>query len=105
MPRVGRYNKSVTLWKSTTTTNDPDGFFELLTPSTWWCAIQPMAPSPEGRGVSSLVSMRYHPQVTMDTRIVYQATGAVAREFFVRGFQNIDEQNAEMRLLCEEVIP
>jgi len=52
-----------------------------------------------------LISMRYHPQVTMETRIVYQASGAAPREFFVRGFQNLDEQNAEMRLLCEEVIP
>ena len=105
MPRVGRFNKSVTLSRATSTTNDADGFFEPLTPATWWCAIQPLAPSVEGHAVSSLISMRYHPQVTMETRIVYQASGAAPREFFVRGFQNLDEQNAEMRLLCEEVIP
>jgi hypothetical protein len=34
-----------------------------------------------------------------DTRVVFGT-----RELFVKSLQNVDEQNVELRLLCEEVI-
>jgi head-tail adaptor len=46
------------------------------------------------------VIMRYHPQVTMDTQILFGT-----RKLFVKGVQNINERGAWMRLHCEEVIP
>jgi head-tail adaptor len=98
--RVGAQNLWVTLSRSPQTTNDSDGFFEDLTPAGCWAAIQPTPPSGEGRSVFHVVTMRYHPEVTMDTRVLYGT-----RELFVKGFQNVAEQGVEMRLLCEEIIP
>ena len=50
--------------------------------------------------------MRYHKQVSVDTRIVFSdPVKQRDREFFVRGVQNVDERNKELRLLCEEVEP
>jgi head-tail adaptor len=98
--RVGRLNKWVTLSRSPQETNDSDGFFEALDPEGVWAAIQPQGATGDGRTVSHFVTIRYHEQVDMDTRIVYGT-----RELFVRGFQNVDEQNVEMRLVCEEVVP
>jgi hypothetical protein len=104
MPRVGRFDKWVTLSKSTITTNDNNGFFEPLSPAGVWCSIEPLPPSPDGRNVSHLVQMRHHPQIDMDTRLQFQTTGGPLRELFVRGFQNLNMDD-ELRLLCEEIIP
>lgn len=97
--RLGRMNRQVTLSRSPQATDDSDGFFEALSPETVWARIQPLSPSDNGRTQQHLVTIRYHSQVTMDTRIVYGT-----RELFVKGVQNVDERNAEMQLLCEEVI-
>ena len=104
--RVNRLNKYVALSRSPQTSGDSDGFFEDLNPPNAWARIEPQGPTGEGRTVSHLITMRWHPQVTMDTRIVY-ADGAYGRdrEFFVRGFQNVAESGAELRLICEEVVP
>jgi head-tail adaptor len=98
--QVGRHNCRVTLWKGPTESNDADGFLEALSPPSWWCAIQPLPPQGDGRTITSLVSGRYHPQVTVDTIIKYGT-----RELAVRGVQNVDERNRELRLLCDEVQP
>lgn len=98
--RAGKLDKWVTLSQSPQTPNDSNGFFEALSPEGVFASIQPLSPSADGRTVSSLVTMRYHPDVTMDTRIVFGT-----RELFVKGVQNVDEQNVELRLLCEEVVP
>lgn len=110
--RVGRHNKPVTLWRSPQTSGDSDGFLEALSPSTWWAGIEPFAPGEGGRTVQHVVTMRYHPQVSVDTVVIYldptrrtEANLTGSRQLFVRGFQNVGEQNAEMRLLAEEVIP
>ena len=103
MPKVGRNNKWVTLSKSTTTTPDSDGFFEDLSPAGSWARISPAPPSDDGRRITHLVTMRHHPQVNMDTRIVYATNGDI-HELFVRGFQNVDFDDVELQLLCEEVI-
>lgn len=97
--------KLVALSRSPQHTNDSDGFFESLSPATCWCAIQPLTAGDNARSLTHLVTMRWHPQVTMDTRLVYEDPIKGTRELFVRGFQNIDEQNVELRCLCEEVIP
>lgn len=104
--RVSQLNKYVSLSRSPQTSGDSDGFFEDLEPPNAWVRIDPQGPTGEGRTVSHLITMRWHAQVTMDTRIVYvdKAYGR-DREFIVRGFQNVSEAGDELRLLCEEVIP
>lgn len=97
---LGRLNRYVTLSRSPKTSPDSDGFFEALVPALVPVAIEPLAPSGDGRTQLHLVTLRYHPQVTMDTRIVYGT-----RELFVKGFMNVNEHGVEMRLLCEEIIP
>lgn len=92
----------VTLSRSPKKTDDDDGFFEPLSPPRMWASIQPQGPFADGRNVAHLVTMRYHPGVTMDTRITYGSNPG--RELFVRGVQVIDDANVEMRLLCEEII-
>jgi head-tail adaptor len=98
--RAGRLDYYVTFWKSTTTTPDVTGLFEALNPPGGYASVQPLAPSADTRSVQSLVTIRYHPQINFDTRILYQG-----RSLFVRGVQDVDEQHVEMRLLCEEVYP
>lgn len=97
--RVGPMNLWVTLSRAPISSPDSNGFFEDLSPSGAWASIQPLAPGGgDGQTVQHLVTMRFHPQVSLTTRIVYDE-----RELFVRGVQNINEAGAIMRLLCEEV--
>jgi head-tail adaptor len=100
--RPGHYNKHVTVWKAPDTTPDSDGFFEALSPKDWWCDIQPHEPfeSDGERMTAHRVSGRYHPQITLDTRILYGS-----RELFVKGVQNVGDRNRELVLYCEEVVP
>lgn len=102
MARVGRMNRLVTLANATSTTNDSDGFFNALTPSSAWCQIEPVNPgiSDDTRSLFSRVTMRYHAQVTVDTRIAYGS-----RSLFVKGVQNVDDANHTLVLWCEEVTP
>ncbi len=112
MPRVGsgvgRYNKWVSLWQSPQVTDDADGFFEPLDPEGAWCSIRPTL-SADGRTTSMVIEMRHHPQVTVDTRIIYEDPdkpfGKRTREIFVKGVQNIDEMNDTLVLVCEEIAP
>lgn len=98
---AGRTRQYVSLARTPQTSPDSDGFWEALSPPDVWCAIQPLpAGSGDGRSTFHLVTMRYHPQVTMDTRITFGT-----RELFVRNVQNVDERNRELRLYCEEVVP
>ncbi len=104
--RVGRLDKLVTLFKGPTTYGDSDGFAEALNPPTGWAAIDPQGPTGDGRTVSHLITMRFHPQVTMDCWLVYaDPVLSRSRQFIVRGFQNVSEQNDELRLFAEEVVP
>ena len=113
MPRlVGRMNKWVTLSRCPQTTNDADGYDEPLSPEGSWAEIRPLPPSEDDRTVRHEVRMRFHPQVTMDTQVQYldenrqTATNPTgARKLFVKGFQDVSEDNDEMRLICVEVIP
>jgi head-tail adaptor len=102
MPRAGRMNKYVALSRCPQTTPDSDGFFDALSPEYAWASIEPLEPiAADGTRVTAYrVVMRYHPQVTMDTRIVYGT-----RELFVKGVQNVAERGSDMVLYCEEVTP
>ncbi len=106
---AGRKNRLVSLARSPQTSGDSDGFFEALSPSTAWCAIQPLDPSSIGDGTRlqvHRVTMRYHPQVTVDTRLVYADPVLNRdRELFVKGVQNLGDANRELVLFCEEVVP
>lgn len=104
--RPGLLDHKVSLSRCPQTTPDSDGFYEDLTPRDVWAAVVPAAPTDDGRRITHLVTLRYHPQVTMDTRIVYvDARLGRTREFFVRGVQHVNDRGAELRCLCEEVIP
>jgi head-tail adaptor len=96
--KVGRLNKWVTLAQGPQDTTDAS--FEALDPEGVWAGIEPLSPTGDGRTINHLVTIRYHSGVTMDTRVLYGS-----RSLFVKGFQNVNEQNDEMRLLCEEIIP
>jgi head-tail adaptor len=98
--KAGKLTKWVTLARSPQTTNDSDGFFEPLDPEGVWAGIEPLAPGADGRIINHLVTMRFHDQVSIDTRIVYGT-----RSLFVKGVQNVNEEDTELRLLCEEVVP
>jgi head-tail adaptor len=104
--RNGACNKWVTLSRSAeTTSEDPHG--NELTPSGVWAAIEPLAPGgSDNRTLTHVVRMRFHPEVTVDTRIDYaDARLGRTRLLFVRGLQVVDEAGDEMRLLAEEVMP
>src|SRR5690348_10099799 len=99
-------NRRVSLSRSPQVSGDSDGFFEALRPATVWAQIQPVAAGDNERSSFHQVVIRFHRQVTMDTRLVYaDPVLGRDRELFVRGVQNVDEANREMRLLCEEVVP
>lgn len=98
---VGRMNRFVSLYHKPTNVTDPV-YDNPLDPPTAWVQIQPLDPTTtdERRMQASRVTMRYHPQVTIDTHMVYGS-----RTLFVRGVQNTDDYNAELILFCEEVVP
>lgn len=98
----------VRLSRSPTASGDSDGYWEPLVPERVWAAVDPIGNV--DRVMTSLVTLRYHPQVTMDTRIVIGPMDADrhllpgARELIVKGFQNVEDLGVELRLTCEEVI-
>ncbi len=89
-------------------TDDSDGFFEDLSPPDWWCLIQPIGASSE-RTNDHTVEGRYRPDITIDTRIVFEDArkpiGKTTRQLFVRSVVNIDEAGDRMRLTAEEIEP
>jgi head-tail adaptor len=109
-PGCGRSSHLVELSQSPREAPANDPYFEPLSPARVWATVQPGSPGNDGRSIWHLVTMRYHKQVTMDTRIVLvhktrEIEGReVPRELFVKGFQNVDERDDELKLLCEEVI-
>ena len=106
--RVGRMNRRVSLSRAPQTTPDSDGFFEPLSPSQAWACIEPYeASTSDGtRLIGSRVTMRFHPQVTIDTRLVYtDPMLGRDRELFVKGVQNVNDGNRELICFCEEVVP
>lgn len=78
----------------------PDGTPTTMVPARVPCAIRPAAPTAfDENKVTHIVEMRYHPQITFNTRITHRD-----RQLFVRGVQNVNERNEWLVLLCEEVV-
>ena len=92
---VGLLNKRVSLYQSRRDDGDPIG--DPLSPPQVWAQIDNQGLT-EARTTTHLVTIRYHPEVTIDTVLVYND-----RNLFVRSVQNVGEDNVEMRLLCEEI--
>lgn len=111
MPRLGigsgKYNIWVTLSRAMEDPSETEHFTDL-SPSGAWAAIRPTL-AVNGRTTEHVVEMLFHPEVTVDTRIVYEdaakPAGKNTREIFVRGVQNLEEANVVLRLICEEVAP
>lgn len=104
--RVGGLTKRVRLYRGPQATNDADGWGEALTPATAWCAIQPQGSLGDGRTTTSVVTMRWHPQMSVDAVLVYaDPVQNRDRLFSVRGVRNIDERNEMLMLDCDEVQP
>lgn len=98
---AGARNKHVTLWRNPQTSNDSDGFWEALSPPDAWAAITPQLGG-IGRSTEYVVEMPYHPQVTMDARVLY-TTSDYALELFVKSVQNLNQDDTVMVLTCESV--
>lgn len=78
----------------------PDGTPVVFVPSEVWASIEPGSPGAfDEQKVTHRVEIRYHPQVTFNTRITHRS-----RQLFVRGIQNVDERNERQILYCEEVV-
>jgi head-tail adaptor len=102
--RAGACNKWVQLAKGPQVAGGP---FAPLSPEGSWAAIEPLAPGgADDRSLTHIVRMRYHPEVTFDTRVAYaDARKNRTRYLFVRGVQTVNEAGDEMVLLAEEVEP
>lgn len=100
--RPGRHRKPITLsFNPETSPNSGD-----LNPRNDWAAIQPGPPGGGDRTRTHQITMRYRPDVNFDTVIYYYDEVLLrTRQFNVVDFQNVDEQNKELVLLCEEVWP
>ncbi len=83
----------------------PDGSQETFTPSRMKCAIRPVAPGAfDEQKTTYIVEMRYHPQVTFNTRIRFTDKRGDVHHIYVRGIDNIDLLDRKLVLLCEEVV-
>lgn len=105
---AGKRNTWVTLSRAVESSADTTLFTDL-SPSGAWAAILPQLGALDGRATQHLVEIDYHPEVSVDTRIVYEdasrPVGKTTRELFVRSVQNLEEAGVVMRLICEEIAP
>jgi len=104
--RAGACNKWVTLERYPETEDESRG--TPLNPEGIWAAIEPFPPgsASSDRTITHQVRMRFHPEVTLDTRILYaDARINQTRALYVRGVQSVNEAGDEMVLLAEEVQP
>lgn len=98
---AGRRRHLVSLANAPSTSGDADGFWSPCSPATVYAGIEPVAPgAADGSRIQGhYVLLPYHAQVTVDTRITWGA-----RQLFVKGVQNVDSRNRELRCYCEEAI-
>lgn len=98
-------NPGVYRWWVDLTSESPDGVPVTLTPARVKASIRPSAPSAyDERKVSHVVEMRYHPGVTFETQLTFTDRGGAAHRLYVRGIQDVDAQQRDLVLLCEEVV-
>jgi len=104
--RRGARRQLVSLSQGPTAPGDSDGFFSDLSPRQTFAAIEPVSPvSADGTRIGGhFVTIDYHPQVTVDTRLTFTDRNGTARELFVKGVQNVGLRDREMRLYCEEAL-
>jgi hypothetical protein len=84
-----------------------DGDHDAVTfvPSRVKCAIRPSAPGAfDEQRVTHQVEMRYHPQLSLATRLTFIDRHDVTHRLHVKGIQDVDYQNRYLVLLCEEVL-
>ena len=106
--RAGRLNRFVKLYRRPTDVADTGPFDHPLSPLNDWVSLQPLEPSfsDDTRTQLVRVTMRYRPDVDIDTHIYYsdQEKGR-DRLFLVKGVQNVDDASVQMVMFCEELIP
>jgi SPP1 family predicted phage head-tail adaptor len=107
---IGAFEKRVTL-ENETNTADGDGgttsTFTAIDPGTVWASIRPSVAAMREQPIAGtvqattthVVEMRYHASVTTKTRITYGS-----RYLFVRGVENVNEENVLTRCYCDEVV-
>lgn len=112
MLRTGPMNKWVTLQNPGDVVPDPEGnpveTWTSLTPAVVPAQIKPATVRDMERvtagtalaTASHLVTIRYHPDVTTQTQILYND-----RILRVVSVQNPDEDNVELILACTEIVP
>lgn len=94
--RAGTLNRWVTL----STVPKMGGSLAPLVPPGEWVSIAPLPPgSSDSWTVMHQVGMRFRADVDLNTRIVFNT-----QELIVRGIQNVNTDDVELRLLCEEVV-
>lgn len=108
---IGALRHLVTLENPGPAVPDADGGFTqtwtALTPPKVWAEIRPATARELERTVtgtvmataSHIVRMRYHPQVTTQTHLLFNG-----RTLNVTGVANQEERNIELVLTCVEVV-
>lgn len=108
---AGELRHWVTLQNPGAEVPDSEGGFTVtnvdLTPAQVYASIQPatarnlerIVANVEQSKASHIITIRYHPEVTTETRVVYGD-----RIFQVTGIQNPDERNIALLLACEEIV-
>jgi hypothetical protein len=86
---IGAYRHLVTV-------EDPA---EVLQPSTWYCALQPVNTQVVDGQAAFFVRGRYHGGITLETQIVFEG-----RRFQVQSVTDVDEKHVELQLICVEVV-
>lgn len=110
MLKAGDLSQSVILEDPARTPDGEGGFTEAwtaLSPSPVWASVLPATSGRMERlvggtvesGATHLVEMRYHPQVTIKTRLTHGT-----RHLQVINVQNVDEASDVTRLTCVEIL-
>lgn len=76
----------------------PPAMFASIAPATA-TDLERVAAGTVIASASHIVKLPYHPQVTTQTRVLFNG-----RQFSVKGVANPEERNVELILACEEVI-
>lgn len=106
----GRFDKSVSLEDPSRTKDGRGGYTDswaAISPSPVFASIEPatagamerLAGAGPQSSATHIVQLHYHSGISTKTRVVYGS-----RYLYVRGVQNVDEDNVLSRLFCEERI-
>lgn len=101
--RVGSLNRYVALSQKPV---DSTGQWTTLDPPNAWCSIAPNPGAGDGRTTLHTVQMRFHPQVTVDTQLLYSDPVLLRdRSLMVMDVTNVKDGNYQMTLICQEIAP